>query len=428
MPYLGTEWVDDIPGVQEGTPIDADNMNHIEKGLVITNSQSEVKEAGGTATVITISGFGLDDYFTGLKVTFIATADNGGAATTINIDGKGAKSIYKPNTVVAPTLKAGRAYTIYYIGTSFFWQASAEGNAVVANVLAGKTFSNDDDSGLVGTMANLAGQIRNHSSTYIYSITPSGSNAIVDFNLYSGYSGYYDQTSILGITIDNLITANIKAGVKVGDSDSANSADYITGTFTADANATAADIAQLKTAYVNGEKLTGAMEIVENVQRLTVSVTAATQNVTIPTTDRTRSIVRIRQKTIQTSNTLSIMEYQRVSAKFTSNTNIQLQLGNWHSAYTSMTVYLEIITFKPNVVKSLQRGSYAMGSATSASTTIASVDMAKTMIEASWRTTQADLGYSNQIRAWELTSSTAISFYCGSAYPATFEYEAVEFY
>ena len=35
----------------------------------------------------------------------------------------------------------------------FFLQASAEGNAVVADVLAGVTFSNDNDTGLIGTLA-----------------------------------------------------------------------------------------------------------------------------------------------------------------------------------------------------------------------------------------------------------------------------------
>jgi len=102
--------------------------------------------AGGTATAITltISGTLVDGY----PITFIASAGNSGSATTIN-----SKSLYKPGGTTAPTLISGKAYTVWYdeTGDCFFIKASAEGDAVAANVLAGKTFSNDNDTGLVGT-------------------------------------------------------------------------------------------------------------------------------------------------------------------------------------------------------------------------------------------------------------------------------------
>jgi hypothetical protein len=198
MPYVKNIWQNKIPGVQAGTKVSAGIMNSMEKGIELTNSQSEVKTAGGTATAITLSGFGLDDYFTGLKVTFIASANNNGAATTINIDGKGAKSIFKPATVLAPNFKAGRAYTIYYSGTSFFWQASAEGDAVVANVLAGKTFSNDDDTGLIGTIPSKTAQ----------TFTPGTTNqTIASGQFLSGVQ------TISGSA--NLVAGNIKNGVNI---------------------------------------------------------------------------------------------------------------------------------------------------------------------------------------------------------------------
>lgn len=108
--------------------------------------------ATGTANAITLTLQGLTSYRTNMLVTFIASADNNGTATTLDINGLGVKNLYKPNTTDAPTLKSGKATTVWYDGTSFFLKASAEGDAVVANVLAGKTFSNDDDTGLVGTM------------------------------------------------------------------------------------------------------------------------------------------------------------------------------------------------------------------------------------------------------------------------------------
>ncbi|CAI3607948.1 hypothetical protein CNEO4_2000001 [Clostridium neonatale] len=90
----------------------------------------------------------------GYSKTFIATADNNGAATTIN-----GKPLYKPGTTTGPNIKEGKAYTVWYNSVSdcFFLQASAEGNVGAEHVLAGYTFSNDDDTGLVGAMPNNTG-------------------------------------------------------------------------------------------------------------------------------------------------------------------------------------------------------------------------------------------------------------------------------
>ena len=103
--------------------------------------------ATGTGTLITLSNIILT---TGQSKTFIASVSNNGVATTIN-----GKPLYKPNTVIAPNLTTGKAYTVWYNLASdcFFLKASAEGDATVADVLAPKTFSNGDDTGLVGTLA-----------------------------------------------------------------------------------------------------------------------------------------------------------------------------------------------------------------------------------------------------------------------------------
>lgn len=105
--------------------------------------------AAGTATEITLTIVGT--LANGYPITFIASANNNGSATTIN-----GKPLYKPNTTTAPNLVAGKAYTVWYnqSGDCFFIKASAEGNTVAAHVLAGDTFSNDEDTGLLGTMPN----------------------------------------------------------------------------------------------------------------------------------------------------------------------------------------------------------------------------------------------------------------------------------
>jgi len=126
--------------------------------------------ATGTGTAITLTLPTLVNLYT---KTFIASANNSGSATTIN-----GKPLYKPNTVIAPNLTIGKAYTVWYNLASdcFFLKASAEGNALIADVLAGKTFSNDDDTGLVGTMAEMG------SPTFI----PSGVNQNLSVGHYSG--------------------------------------------------------------------------------------------------------------------------------------------------------------------------------------------------------------------------------------------------
>lgn len=116
---------------------------------VIDGSISNLKKfqaAGGTGTAITLTGIELVD---GFQTTFVILASNSGAATTIN-----AKPLYKPGTITAPKLAPGKAATVWYnsAGGCFFIKASAEGTATAGDVLAGQTFSNDDDVGLTGTL------------------------------------------------------------------------------------------------------------------------------------------------------------------------------------------------------------------------------------------------------------------------------------
>ncbi|AQR93522.1 hypothetical protein [Clostridium saccharoperbutylacetonicum] len=160
--------------------------------------------AGGTGTALTVTIKGT--LVNGYPITFIASANNSGTATTIN-----GKKLYKPGTSTAPNLISGKAYTVWYNAAGdngngcFFIKASAEGDAVAANVLAGKKFSNDNDNGLVGTL-----------------------------------------------DLSNLVSGNIKSGVTInGVSGKASVVD------TSDANALAGQILNGQTAYVNGNKLTG---------------------------------------------------------------------------------------------------------------------------------------------------------------------------
>jgi hypothetical protein len=78
------------------------------------------QKAGGTGTAITLSDVTLSD---GFCKTFIVTANNSGAATTIN-----GKSLYKPGGTAAPSLSAGKAEFVWYdaAGDCFFIKANTE--------------------------------------------------------------------------------------------------------------------------------------------------------------------------------------------------------------------------------------------------------------------------------------------------------------
>ena len=71
--------------------------------------------------------------------------------------------------------------------------------------------------------------------------------------------------TIRGVTTSGISAANIKAGttITVGDSANASRITSVTGTFTSDANATAADIVSGKSGYVNGIKIDGSL-VVQN--------------------------------------------------------------------------------------------------------------------------------------------------------------------
>ena len=107
--------------------------------------------AGGMGTAITLN---MQPLKQGYNKTFIASANNNGAATTIN-----GKKLYKPNTTTAPNIISGKAYTVWYNSVSdcFFLQASATGTTSADKVLAGETFSTENDTDLVGNMPDKSG-------------------------------------------------------------------------------------------------------------------------------------------------------------------------------------------------------------------------------------------------------------------------------
>ena len=178
-------------------------------GLNDKLNDNKYEVAGGTETAITLNmPATLKD---GYWKKFIASGDNGGTPTTIN-----GKSVYKVSTTNPPRFKKDRPYEVYYNAAKncFFLKASATGTTSADKVLAGETFSTENDTDLVGTMQN--------KGAVTSSLNCGGSYTIP--------KGYHNG--------NGRVTANSLASQT-------------------SANATANDIMNGKTAWVNGSKLTG---------------------------------------------------------------------------------------------------------------------------------------------------------------------------
>lgn len=143
---------------EEGTPVNAANLNNIEDGIVSVTDATFFKEVGGNGNAITINIS--TPIIDGLPINFICKFDNNGNTTTLN-----GIPIKRPITLTTPILVVGQLVSVVYnnANSCFFYKASAEGNADPSKVLAGRTFSNFNQTGLVGTMVNN-GRIDDHIS------------------------------------------------------------------------------------------------------------------------------------------------------------------------------------------------------------------------------------------------------------------------
>lgn len=123
---------------------------------------------------------------------------------------------------------------------------TSDATATASDILKGKTAYIND--------VKVSGIIESKSAqTY----TPTTANQTISSGVYLS-----ETQTIKGDR--NLKAANIKKGVSIFD---------VTGSYTSDATATAADIAAGKTAYVNGKKIVGTQEIIWSSSTVSKEVT-----------------------------------------------------------------------------------------------------------------------------------------------------------
>lgn len=189
----------------KGVPSQTDFNAHL--------ADSTYQVATGTATAITITTGTLVN---GYAKTFIAGFTDSASAKTIN-----GKPFYKPGTTTSPGTIAGKAYTVWYdtaSGGRFFIKASAEGTAVVANVLAGTTFSNDTDTGLAGTMPDRTFATNGAGA---YQITTNKKADGIGSLTVQPLPGYYNGVANASgygevlVAEPNLLVANILSGMSM---------------------------------------------------------------------------------------------------------------------------------------------------------------------------------------------------------------------
>lgn len=321
--------------------------------------------------------------------------------------------------------------------------ATLTGDAVITEVLSGKTFYSDSTSKLTGTMSN---------ATLGTAMTPG----TTDQAIAAGYHAGTGNDKVLGDA--DLVSANIKSGITIfGVAGNANVVDTSTG------DAVAADILATKKAWVDGVEVTGSM-----VDCGTVNITPSTSNQSITAGKHSGSGVVYGDGDLVAGNIKSgvnifgvagsyfpspIVSVQYFSITMTSTTgtatissvtvanSLVLFMGNTGGsdpndilAYLTLTdsttvtatrigvdssniVMGCVIEFASGVISQRQSGVISIGSASlSATATITAVTISKTLLIFAGRATGATTGDSpaDTFTRLELTNTTTITGYVAS--------------
>lgn len=147
------DWFATIQGALDGD-IGANLANQIATHKLDNAKHGVIGTATGTNTLV-MTNSDVTAYTDMMLVAFKNTTASTGA-TTLNINGLGAKAIVKANGNAVTNLKANAIYQVRYNGTSFtlLGEGGEYGTATASDVLAGKTIGTDN--GIVAGIATIA--------------------------------------------------------------------------------------------------------------------------------------------------------------------------------------------------------------------------------------------------------------------------------
>lgn len=166
---------------------------------------------------------------------------------------------------------------------------------------------------------------------------------------------------------------------------------------------------------------------IKSVQRVFQKMTAISHDVPIAAVNLNTSVVKVTViSALEATN--SITKNVVASAKLLNATTIRVEVGEYNATYTPpTTVLVEVIEF--NNVKSLQRGTFTATVSSSQSLAITSVNSAKAILFASFRTTHHSNSFANILKGARLASDSSILFNNNydTYYALYWEWEVIEF-
>ena len=191
----------------QGANVSLVNKETLDNHLKDYTLQVPYASASGSANAYTVAlNPALASYVEGVALAVKININNTGAST-ININGLGAKSIKDPrgNNLTAGKLIAGSIYTLRYNGTNFILQGEgATGNATASDLLSGKKATTDAGE-ITGTMPIRSGDNNN--------LANSVAGTTLKLRAPEGY--YNGAGDNVTITSANFIASNIREGINL---------------------------------------------------------------------------------------------------------------------------------------------------------------------------------------------------------------------